>query len=292
MRLRQLGTTQSISFFAPPEVVQSIYDFCRPTKGENIDALHIVSWLLEQTCRNHEDLQGLYITQGIDFLRRTDATWRYHNFLHDTTDRARLLEVLQQPERQTLEQMYGESLGGSTDVTLGPLSAAPLQSFADQLNQLSGRRSIMQTDALAEVEQERELQNEVEQVRQVQKPRHYKALQFPRLHPAVLQFARSGTLDESLSSLDAPGFEQAFEYVSKTSIGRQFRIRGTNSRLFVSAEFGRTISCEHDESVADNFLVSPNRSSQFMLVSNLLIAWLNSAPWNGFCGVGQPRQHW
>ncbi|PQE30562.1 p-loop containing nucleoside triphosphate hydrolase protein [Rutstroemia sp. NJR-2017a WRK4] len=66
MRLRQLGTTQSVCFFAPPEVHRSILDVCKKTPGglvgsSNINSYHVVNWLLEQTCRANEQLQNLYL---------------------------------------------------------------------------------------------------------------------------------------------------------------------------------------------------------------------------------------
>jgi hypothetical protein len=38
MRLRQLGTTQSVVFFAPPEVHQSILDLQKKVDGSKVDS--------------------------------------------------------------------------------------------------------------------------------------------------------------------------------------------------------------------------------------------------------------
>jgi hypothetical protein len=38
MRLRQLGTTQSVVFFAPPEVHQGILDSQHKLHGESVDS--------------------------------------------------------------------------------------------------------------------------------------------------------------------------------------------------------------------------------------------------------------
>lgn len=38
MRLRQLGTTQSVTFFAPPEVNQSIRDLCMKLDDDPVDS--------------------------------------------------------------------------------------------------------------------------------------------------------------------------------------------------------------------------------------------------------------
>lgn len=258
MRLRQLRTTQRISFFVPPEVDQSIRDFCRPAANKKLNSSHVVSWLLEQTCRSIEDLWGLYVAQGIDFCRRTDAEWRHGPSLSEATHRMQLLDVLRQPERQTLEQLYGGAGAPAAPGGGGRTSAsAPrLQAFVDRLTaRHGGTRAALQIGAFEEVEQQREVQNQVEQVRQVQKPTRYAALTFPGLHPAVAQFACTGILSRGGDG-DGYGFEHAFTYLSGTGVGRQFGVRKTGSRMFVSAQFGRTIDCRRDRNAADNFLVS------------------------------------
>lgn len=41
MRLRQLGTTQSVTFFVPPEVHQSVADLRGKTMYESIDSADV-----------------------------------------------------------------------------------------------------------------------------------------------------------------------------------------------------------------------------------------------------------
>lgn len=74
MRLRQLGTTQSVVWFAPPEVHQSILDVRQKKSGDSINSYDVVHWLLEQTCVQIEQLQPLYISQGNDFCRRAHVS--------------------------------------------------------------------------------------------------------------------------------------------------------------------------------------------------------------------------
>ena len=74
MRLRQLGTTQSVVWFAPPEVHQSILDVRQKMSGDPITSYDVVHWLLEQTCVQIEQLQPLYISQGNDFCRRAQVS--------------------------------------------------------------------------------------------------------------------------------------------------------------------------------------------------------------------------
>lgn len=264
MRLRQLRTTQSVTFLAPPEVDQSIRDFCRADSHKQLDSFHVIAWLLEQTCSVNEELQSLYVAQGLDFCRRTDAVWSHGTLIADATHRTKLLEVLQQPERQTLEQMYGGASTGSGTGPANRLFSPQLQKFVDHLNHRgNGKHRSIQAGALEEVEQEREVQsevqNQVEQVRLVQKPVQYKALAFPGLHRAITDFVREGRLKytPSVHRRDI-GFIQAFAYVAKTSIGMRFGVRATGTKLYVSTEFTRTIAVPSKQRSAklDNFLVS------------------------------------
>jgi hypothetical protein len=257
MRLRQLGTTQSIVFFAPPEVHQSILDVCGKRCGEvidssHIDSSHVVSWLLEQTCRANEHLQNLYLAQGTDFCRRTSAQWKNVQFLTENGHREAYLKVIQRPERQTLEQLYGVT----TDTQPSPLADEPsveLNGFMEELSKqrraANSNRNVIHSSVLEEVEQEREVEFQVEEVRQVQKPMHYKALVFPGLHTAVSHFVKTGDL------AGGHGYEHVFEALARTSIGQKYNVRRTTSQLFVSAEFMRTIEL-WKRVQNDNFLVS------------------------------------
>ncbi|KAI1370598.1 hypothetical protein F4677DRAFT_437927 [Hypoxylon crocopeplum] len=254
MRLRQLRTTQRVTFFAPPEVDQSIRGFCGLTTDGKLDSSYVVTWLLEQTCRTIEDLRGLHVAQGLDFCHRTDATWRYQNFLTNTMHRERLLSVIRQPERQTLEQLYGVASVASPTDSPGSLWAPQLQAFVDQLHRSRGATDIAQLGALEEVEQEREVQDQVERVRQIQKPPKYDALQFPGLHPIISRFAKTGVLDITPDCKGTTAVEHAFECVARTSLGRQYSVHNTGSTLFVSKEFGKSVKFGRRGEVADNFL--------------------------------------
>jgi hypothetical protein len=79
---------------------------------------------------------------------------------------------------------------------------------------------------------------------------------FPGLHPAIERFVKTGALEAFFTTRDGRGFEHAFAYVAKTGVGRQFGVRETGSRLFVSGQFGETVVLGEDSDVADNFVVS------------------------------------
>jgi hypothetical protein len=221
-------------------------------------------------------MNNFYISQGTDFCTRTSAEWENPAFLSDAQDRSVYVDVLQHAEQQTLEQLYGGHIedvhGPSSHNTMFP----QLQTFTDKLNQLrlntSNTTNALNSFALEEVEQEREVEFQVEEVREVQKVSHYKAHAFPGLHPAISCFVDTGRL------CGTEGYENVFDAVSRTSIGKRFDITGIESCLFVSAEFMKTIKTNPNmDGLIDNFLVSPPSSAYVLLTYSSDISVLSNA---------------
>ncbi|KAK1971591.1 hypothetical protein LY78DRAFT_688890 [Colletotrichum sublineola] len=265
MRLRQLGTTQSVTFFAPPEVYQSILDIQKKPLGAKIDSHDVIYWLLDNTCEGIEQLQPLYYSQGIDFCRRMQATIDNPDFITNKCQRDKFIATVKQDEQHSLQQLYEpkSKARGTNDLRTG--SHAKIKSFVKELN--TRRKAFQDTgravhaSALQEVEQEREIAFEVETVRQVKKPHHYPALSFPGLHPEVESFAKTGRIPAG-----ALTFIPVIKSLSKTAIGKKFRVsdRSSQQKLFVSAEFERTVKLNFDLT-SDNFL----RNVSWMLWSQV-----------------------
>ncbi|KAI9776551.1 MAG: hypothetical protein M1816_005232, partial [Peltula sp. TS41687] len=189
---------------------------------------------------------------GADFCHRTHAALEYSNFLTDSDHRTAYLQVLRQPEQHTLEQLYKPKLHSkhaTTDASLSP----ELHEFIEELRvRQEGSRinsSTIHSSALEQVEQEREVAFEIEEVPEVQKPVHFEALSLPGLHPVILNITKTGEL------LDSPGYEQASTALKRTGLGLEFGINAaaTPSRLYVSTEFKRTVKMKGQPN--DKFLV-------------------------------------
>ncbi|EFX03783.1 hypothetical protein CMQ_711 [Grosmannia clavigera kw1407] len=275
MRLRQLGTTQSVIFYAPPEVDESIREVSRsrlegPMRAAGsrgrIESPHVICWLLEQTCLANEQLHPLYLSHGYDFCRRASAQWKYGSKLAEDRSRAALLDVLQQPERQTVAQLYGNSpeVSWTTKAakTAQKLALPELEAFSMtlQLQQrqdgavlgVSGgawRTQAQTTGAFEEVEQEREVEAQVEQVRAQQRRVQFEALVFPgQVHRNIRAFVRTGILGGDR------GYKPAFASMAQTELGSRYGVQALwPTRLFVSDEFDRTI-VEEGGRGGDDFL--------------------------------------
>ncbi|KAL6353777.1 hypothetical protein LRP88_12769 [Fusarium phalaenopsidis] len=241
MRLRQLGSTQSVAFVAPPEVYQSILRLRSAyngifTKHLPVTSEDVVHWLLEQSCAASENIMPLHLAQGFDFCRRTNALWKGLDRIHKKEPRNQLLRAIQLREDQTLEQLYGARQLDSTEFS--QLDFQRLVDFRKQLRQQrhessrSGR--TMHSSAFEEVEQEREVEFEVEQVREKQKPTRFTPCFVEILDSQLIAFVQSGYLHDQR-------FEQAFGLLGRTSIGRRFGVEKTSSRLFVSGQFAFSV---------------------------------------------------
>jgi len=257
MRLRQLGTSQSITFLIPPEVHQVILDLMGKTAQDTIDSHDVILWMLDNSCDGIEQLQPLYYSQGIDFCRRTQAAIDNPDFIANSDYKAKYVGSIKLNELQTLQDMY-EPKEKVTRVGDFKSSHPKVAAFAKELNirrkgfQDTGR--AVHGSALQEVEQEREVAFEIEVERQPKKPRHYEAMGFPGLARDIASLARSGRLP-----IDSHSMTHYFRFLAATSLGRKHKIvlHGSHmdTKLFVSCEFQRTVKLYTDLS-HDNFLVS------------------------------------
>lgn len=262
MRLRQLGTTQSIAFMAPPEVHQSIMDVRQKSKDIPVDSSDVIHWLLIQTCATNWDLQPLYFAQGMDFCRRMQGASKYRQFLTCPEDRAAFIKVLQRRDHRILEELYSPLTHNNSDRELSMDNEfadfkGKLKSFSHELEESFRRMSLnlgsVQSSSLEEVEQKREVELQVEEERQLQKPGVMKALKFPGLHPAISKFVDTGVLDTTERGFDAD------MVLKSVQLGARYdkRVLSLVSHLYVSPEFLKTVQSKKGIK-HDHYLVSHN----------------------------------
>jgi hypothetical protein len=262
MRLRQLATTQSVAFFVPPEVHQSIIEVAKIGPGQRPDSADIIRWLLHSTCEQLESLSPLFYSQGMDFCRRLQGALDNPDFLYDTNQKASYLNVLQHRERQSLERLYEpKTKVPNNENTVATYSVPRLKAFVKELN--ARRRAFQDTgnavhaSALQEVEQEREVEVEVEveKVREVQRPNYYQPYLFDRLDQYIVKFIATGELPQR----QAAGYEHIFDFMKRTATGKKYGVTApiNKSPLYLTREFALTVQCPHNRP-DDSFLVRFN----------------------------------
>lgn len=241
MRLRHLATMQSVVFFAPPEVHQSILNVTGKGWYDTVYSRDVIFWLLEQTCRSIEQIQPLYISQGIDYCQRTLSALTNEKAASDAEERAQYLKVLEQPEQYSLEHLYGprkKARAHPVSIADVPLLDEYSRKLFHMRETLRDTTDTVQALAHSEVEQEREVAIEVETVREVKKPSRATALRHLPLHQDIISFAKRGRVLANSSA-----YEQAFVAMRRTAVGQRYGINSTatDSRLFVTSDFMATI---------------------------------------------------
>ncbi|KAI1002778.1 hypothetical protein K3495_g5425 [Podosphaera aphanis] len=241
MRLRQLATTQTVIFFAPPEVHRSIINLQKNPMNNHVTSIDIVFWLLKQTCAGIELLLPLYAAQGVEFLRRSQAALNYPKLCDsESRDRSDYLKIIRKVEDFTLEELYG--IGGKKKEPAfsnpGPMIANFVKELKVRCRGFLSSEKMNGNETLQEVEQEREVANEVQTVRQLQSPVIYTPLKFPSLHAEIRSFVKTGLILKN-----ATAYEPAFKFIARTSIGQKYNVtlQGTSEKLYVSIEFDRTV---------------------------------------------------
>jgi hypothetical protein len=272
MRMRLLGKTQSITFLSPPEVHQSILDLRSAANAPGnvpVCSVDVIRWLLEQTCNTIEQLEPLYYNQGISYLQRTQAKLAHADFLVNHESRNAYLSTVRSKEMHSLRQLY-EPRCQRRGAAIRPSDFAPtLRSFVMELLQrrkdFQDRGLAIQSAALEEVELEREMEYEIECVREVQQPVHFRALKVAKLHADVEKFAMTGNINLGVMESDAnikkgrmpagsDAWQPMFCAIQKTALGLKhgaITAASAAAALYVSTQFTRTASVKEPN---DNFL--------------------------------------
>ncbi|RYP33766.1 hypothetical protein DL767_004633 [Monosporascus sp. MG133] len=236
------------------EVNQSIRDICMKKDTENVDSKDVIYWLLNNTCNHLESLQPLFYAQGVDFCNRMQAAADFPDFLEDDEQRAAYVAAIRQTERQTLQQLYAPQTKVKakppTGMRSNPLIAKFTRELENRRKEFQDTGQAVHASALQEVEQEREIEYEVEAVRQVKKPTAYTPHTFPGLHRDLETFARTGRMPAGASC-----FIHILRSLARTSLGRKYKVNqeASSSQLFVSTEFEKTVKLVI-ESANDNFM--------------------------------------
>ncbi|TLD22632.1 hypothetical protein E2P81_ATG07825 [Venturia nashicola] len=266
MRCRQLSTTQSVTFFAPLEVHNSILDLNKLGTRISVDSSHVVHWLLESTCQSLESLFPLFYSMGEDYCRRTNAQIAHPTLLNDPEEQKAYLKIVRQTEKKTLEDFYepnAKSKAGSSRPNYTPAIAAFMKNLNQRRKAYQDNCNAVHGSALVEVEQEREVQVEVnvQQVRNLQRPPRFPPMRYGGLNKDIIAFVETGFLRAR-----SDAYEQAFEAMQRSKIGKKFGIskQATQSPIFTTTEFSRTVLVQYDRP-CDSYI----RPVQFLLYSTL-----------------------
>ncbi|KAF1962412.1 hypothetical protein CC80DRAFT_400484 [Byssothecium circinans] len=270
MRLRLLGQSQAVTFFSPQEVHQSILDLSMPSSIDGsrdrlsgvssphqVSSSDVIYWLLNRSCETIEQLEPLYFAQGNTYTQQIQAKNDFPDFFERPFQRERLLASLRSKELFSLKQLYEPTRRPTNALRANFMPS--LKPFVKELikrkNAFQDRGHAVHGSTFQEVEQEREVELEIESVRESQKPIHFNALKIPRIHKDMEAFAKLGEIKPG-----SDAYQSMLSALQQTASGLKhgaFTIL-SRPRLFVSTQFTRTVKVVEPN---DNFL----RSCQWVL---------------------------
>ena len=291
MRLRLLGQSQSVSFYSPAEVHQSILDRLNKNDSFHPDSTAVLAWVFGQTCDILEQQEPSYFAQALQYMQQKQARLSYPFFLNNEHARSEFLSAVLQKEALLIRDMYqpggSRRAGFNKSSTWDASLRADVKLLQDRQKRFQDNGSAVHASVLEEVEieQERELEleveHEVENIREVQQPPKFRALPVPQLHSDVEHFVVFGRLVAGSSA-----YQPMFSALSQTALGLKRSVSASMpSNLWISAQFSRTVEVYQPNDVyvrVIQWVVWSSTSEKALLVSpeeaNALVPMLRRKP--------------
>jgi hypothetical protein len=181
--MRQLGKGHSVMFFAPGEVDNRIRGLIPSgmAPGNRIQVLDILRWAMHETCEDIRHHLPYWAQQGLDHHRRF-ASYKEHR---STGALEALRNAWLQPEARSLEDMY---LPGTGTRMTPEINSVP--SLCERIERLGVTKLV---DVRMAEEQEREVNHEVEQERQIERPSKVQPAQHT-VHGDIREFINTGNI--------------------------------------------------------------------------------------------------
>ena len=236
MRLRELAHGQSLVFFAPPEVHQSIIDVTgRPAK--KLTGYDVVAWSLEQSCLNIERSQPLRVIQGISHQRRQHMLDTFFGEFPGHDDLARdvnwskeFIKEFREKEEHPLQNLYGP-ISVANDVFAGAPDNAIVRELREMWRSVDSNFSAITS---MHEEHEREVAPEIEKEVAVQRPQHVTPLD-----PIVDAHLRTFMFNRQPK--ETQHFENAFDSAFIHSSAKERGAEPVWAHIKVTNDFANTI---------------------------------------------------
>jgi hypothetical protein len=253
--MRKLGSTHSIFFLASKEILGYITAATGIT-GPNITSKNVVEWSIKETLAQLRTHASLWANQGSNFHDRNAAWDRYKQGVTSTGD---FTQILKEKESHTLADLYGVT---HVDQRNAPGNQSE---FKQEIRRRYEEFGLGQSDsARMQEEQEREVAQEKEEERQIERP----PAAVPRahsLHADVKSLVLTGvTPHQSLAIVPA------VSCLSQTTLSHfvTMSARGAFPHIWVTSDFMRTIETTHGKNsfsvLLDDFL----RPAEWILSSS------------------------
>ena len=245
MRMRKLGSTHSVFFLASTELVG--YISAATEVGDEITSWHILDWSMRETLAQLHTYASLWVHQGFNFDDRNTSWERYKQNDISATD---FTQTLKEKESHTLEDLYGI---GHVDSRNGSHNHSRLKEEIQ--NRYEEFELSPSHSARMQEEHEREVAQEKEEERQIERPPA--AVPQPHVvHRDVKLLVSTGIIPHK-----SPAIIPALHCLYQTTLGNltKTKISGQAafSYIWVTNDFARTIEKTRGKkstSMLDDFL--------------------------------------
>ena len=230
MRMRKLGHGQTVIFCASLEVDRRIRQF---SKASTPQVSHIIEWAIHETLSEIERYIPQWAQNGVDHAQRQKANVDYEI----SNDVEVLRSAWRRRESKTLEELYGRNPSASNNNLTD--SAFQLASLKDRLDSFG--ISNLSHAGFGE-EQEREVSQELEQEREIERPPRADPAE-PSVHRDIVAFVETGIFNTSSS--------QFVPVIDTLQCTAGFPRPVWPSGLYMTRDFTRTISSIHPQHLLD-----------------------------------------
>ncbi|UJR12234.1 hypothetical protein I4U23_016411 [Adineta vaga] len=287
MRMRQLGHGHSLTFWSSNEVHQQIIALKRQlSSNQQSYIIDILRWVYQNTI--HSTWEGLHhwAEQSLNFQRKINASQKIHCENNQQKLSNRLMkeyaEQCLEPEIIELKSMYGTS---KDLYTLDAIYSVRCQQYnyrlspeihmavLKQLQEYSGSKTRL--SQLLDEEQQRELEQELEEERQLARPSSVTPVN-PILHEEIKQLCDAHCDELNLRQLSKI-FQPIVYAFNATTLFNICQSNTWQKNCWVTTEFQRVISTKDE--ILDPFLRPPRwiifyRNKHIIFISPFEANWL------------------
>ncbi len=250
--MRKLGSTHSVCFLVSTEVAGYITAAAGVVKHQ-MTSKHVLKWTIKETFDQLHTYTPLWAHQGCSFDDRNRAWERYKE---ESTFAEEFIGILKEKESYSLEELYGVNERVATSN-----QESQLKTWIQGRCKEFGAGSTH--DAKMREEQEREVSQEKEEQRQIERPppavpsRH-------TLHEDVRTLVSTGSIPSNVT-----GITSACECLSQTTLKSFVERLGTTAfrHILVTKDFARTIQRTIGDRSSTNDLDDFLRPVQWVLSS-------------------------
>ncbi|CAF3743066.1 unnamed protein product [Rotaria sp. Silwood1] len=304
MRMRKLGKGHSLTFWSSNEVHQQIISLKKRSHIKNksksihmsVNLIDILRWVYENTKQSTWDGLHHWARQSLSFQRKVHAfqeiQWNNQHQSITSTMMKKLVNECLEPEIIDLKQMYGPAKILETIEKIyiarcqqcnHHLSTIMDNIVLKRLHEYGGEKQRL--SQLLDEEQQRELEHELEEERQLAQPLPAKPC-CPRLYMEIIQLC-----DTNTQIMNLPGLSNVFHPLPHAFTGTKFfkqcQPNSWPSNFWISTEFQRVT--ETKEVSLDPFMRPPRwiviyRNQHIIFISafeaNCLMSYLkfNKSP--------------